>query len=164
MAYLHAIRAIPWVIGVMASDPANSLAWFSNYDPRPYTRYEYEVRAPGVSIYSTLPGNRYAAWSGTSMATPIVSGIAALMRSFFWQREVYSSRYLMGSIVSSKSEIMEGGSGGVVDAYKAITTPPTPGVSFLENWIFDDKWISEKNNSDGGVDSGETIQLALKPA
>jgi hypothetical protein len=39
-----------------------------------------KIVAPGVSIYSSLPGNSYASWSGTSMATPHVSATVALMR------------------------------------------------------------------------------------
>jgi subtilisin family serine protease len=38
-----------------------------------------EVAAPGVSIYSTLPGNNYQALSGTSMAAAHVSGLAGLL-------------------------------------------------------------------------------------
>ena len=48
---------LPWVLGVMASTKTNTIAWFSNYDPCSNTRLEYEIAAPGESIYSTLPGN-----------------------------------------------------------------------------------------------------------
>jgi len=151
----HYPAALPWVLGVEASTPEDKLAWFSNADTQRDTRFEYEIRAPGVSIYSTLPGQAYAAWSGTSMTSPVVSGIAALMRAFFWQREVYSSRFLMGSIAASCH-------GGVVDAYLALTEPPTPGVSLLENWLFDSKAIATGNDADGRADSGETLHLAVE--
>jgi thermitase len=39
------------------------------------------IAAPGVKIMSTIPGNKYAAFNGTSMAAPHVSGLIGLMKS-----------------------------------------------------------------------------------
>ena len=141
--------ALPYVLGVEASTPANGLAFFSNNGPH------YEVRAPGTGIHSTLPGDAYAAWSGTSMAAPVVSGVAALMRSFFFQRDVYSNRFIMASIAANQT-------GGVIDAYKALTEPPTPGVVMFENWLFDDLSIDPDNDADGRVDAGDKFHLGIE--
>ena len=67
---------VPNIIAVAATDQNDQLADFSSYGAS-----SVDLGAPGVNIYSTLPGNRYDWWDGTSMATPHVTGVIALAKA-----------------------------------------------------------------------------------
>src|SRR5690606_20962502 len=106
------------------------IAPFSNYGRR-----SVDVFAPGMQINSTMPGSAYKEQDGTSMAAPVVSGLAALIRSYYPQftaKEV--KEIIMKSVVKpgQRLTVREDGtrrrvkmkdisvSGGVINAYQAL--------------------------------------------
>ncbi|MCA1916200.1 S8 family serine peptidase [Methanospirillum hungatei] len=111
------------ILSVAATDYNDKLASFSNYGPN-----SVDLAAPGVSIYSTSKSGTYQYLSGTSMATPHVSGVAALIKS---QNPSMSATQIRSRIFSSVDAIssLSGkvGSGGRLNAAKALGgAAPTP--------------------------------------
>lgn len=74
----HSPVGIDGVIGVSAIDQNGRRTEFSNIN----TGLSMPIAAAGLDIYSTLPGGSYSPMSGTSMATPIVSGLIGVLRAF----------------------------------------------------------------------------------
>ena len=116
-------------ITVGASDCNGYAASFSNYGNK-----SVDVFAPGVSIYSTTPGEvPYTNFDGTSMASPVVAGVAALLREYFPAltaaeiktiilKSVIDPATHLNNDSAPKKELIKNLciSGGIVNAYAAV--------------------------------------------
>tara|TARA_B110000037_G_scaffold152219_1_gene171589 strand:- start:5386 stop:7008 length:1623 start_codon:yes stop_codon:yes gene_type:complete len=103
-------------------------ARFSNYN-----KEMVDVFAPGLEIYSTIPDNKYQAIQGTSMASPMVAGIAALLKSYFPKLTMFEIRdIIFASVQEVERETPRPGvkeqvpfsslsnTGGIVNVYNAV--------------------------------------------
>ncbi|WP_276389006.1 S8 family peptidase [Eudoraea chungangensis] len=117
-------------VGALTMDYGSEMvASYSNYG-----KIKVDVFAPGSDIYSTMPNNKYKFNSGTSMASPMVAGLAALIRSYYPKLSASDvKQILMQSGLSSKANVILDGdsnkarsfdeiskSGKMVNAYNAL--------------------------------------------
>ena len=100
-------------LSVGASTSIDALASFSNHGSW------VQIAAPGEDILSSVPGGEYAVWSGTSMATPLVAGEAALVRA---ANPNFTSSDVVGHIIS-KSEGIDGPVSKRIDVAAALGIP-----------------------------------------
>ncbi|MEP6466814.1 MAG: S8 family peptidase [Parafilimonas sp.] len=116
------------------------IAYFSNYG-----KNSVDVFAPGVKIYSTLPGS-YGYHDGTSMASPVVTGIAALIRSYFPQLSAEQVKYAITKSARQYS----------AEVNKPMRDDPSTYFSVTMN---------ELTNNGGFADAETAVKLAatLKP-
>lgn len=149
--------AYSFVIGVEATDSDGSQAAFSNYDDdgpthSGYTEgYNYSIRAPGVSIYSTMFDDTYASYSGTSMAAPFVAGAAGLVVT---QNPTWSKEKIRAQLSQSASGASDS-STGLLNIYSALTMTLPPNLKLGSSIAVGDA----TGDNDGKVDAGETITL-----
>ena len=163
--------ALSYVLGVMSVGSGGVESRFTNWDAGAYNAVEYEVYAPGEQILSTIPGNKYAAWNGTSMAAPVVSAMAAILKHEYPDQP---TKFICGQLVntSERSAIcvnpekhtVNGKPHNlpkIVDLYAALTEMPSPEVSVYDWYVSDAADLNEENSEDGVIDAGETIALAF---
>jgi cell wall-associated protease len=105
------------VVGASGPHPDSTLkASFSNYG-----QTAVDVFAPGVQIYSSIPGSKYAYFDGTSMACPVVAGLAALIREYYPKLTAGQVKeIILQSVVKNDQLTRYCITGGVVNAYNAL--------------------------------------------
>ncbi len=108
------------VVSVASSDDRDQLSSFSNYG-----KETVDLAAPGSSILSTVANNNYQSLSGTSMATPYVAGVAALIMAQYPGISMEEVKYrLMGSVDFKSAFANRTVSGGRLNAVKALSDSP----------------------------------------
>jgi uncharacterized repeat protein (TIGR01451 family) len=114
--------ATPNMISVAATDNRDALAYFSNIGPT-----TVHLGAPGMNVYSTMPGASYGSLSGTSMAAPHVSGVAALVLA---QHPSYTTAQVKAAILDNTDPIssLQGKviTNGRLNAARALGVPAGP--------------------------------------
>lgn len=119
------------VISVAAIDNKGELAYFSNFG-----KITVHLAAPGVNIFSTTPKEEYGYKNGTSMATPHVSGVAALV----WAHEPNLTNMEVRNRIFSTVTKLPGLKGevktvGMLNAYQALMNiMPPPDMNDPINW------------------------------
>lgn len=142
------------VMSVAAIDRNKNVASFSQYNS------QVEIAAPGVGVLSTTPGSNYQSFNGTSMATPHVSGVAALVWSHFPNCSVTEVRSALNSsaqdLGATGRDIYYGH--GLVQAKAAYDvlqasscggntpTPPPVGIIDLDNGAVEANLAAQKND------------------
>jgi outer membrane protein assembly factor BamB len=116
----------PEVIAVGATDSKDVRASFSNYGTK------VDVSAPGVSIYSTMPGNTYGFLDGTSMASPHAAGVSALI----WSRNKKLTNQQVRDILQNNCDNIDAKNPGFagklgkgrINAFRALSNTPVPEI------------------------------------
>ncbi len=163
----------PLVMAVAASDQRDRKATFSNFGP------EIDITAPGTSIFSTLPRayGDYGAGSGTSMACPHVSGVAALIVSKYGGQGVTPDFVRLRLEASAKPielsnpALTAGLGAGRLNAFEALqppdNQPPSPvtdlGIALLKYDSLVIRWTATGGNGNEGRAYGYDLRISPNP-
>jgi thermitase len=107
-----------YLMVVASTEKTGNLSYFSNFGIE-----NVDLAAPGGNIYSTLPNNKFASLSGTSMASPVAVGVAAEILSIRPDLNALELKALLLDTVTKKSTFeTKIKSGGRIDLLKAVDT------------------------------------------
>jgi subtilisin family serine protease len=139
-----------FVIGVEATTSEGKLAQFSNFDEHPIItntyNHNYELKAPGVNIISTIPGGNYRIFNGTSMAAPVVAGTVALIDNY----ETQTKEQIFTRLIQSSEQNIN------IDLAMGFIL--VPDLFYSTQTLIDTIGIADE---DGAPDAGEIIEIWL---
>ena len=108
-------------ISVGALEPKYGTGVVASYSN--FGKTNVDVFAPGSSIYSTIPGNKYKSQPGTSMAAPGVAGVAALIRSYYPKLSASQVKQILKeSGLPLNTKVVVGGDSNDVRSFSELST------------------------------------------
>jgi len=160
---------LPNIITVASTDQNDNLSSFSNLGAN-----SVHIAAPGSDILSTVSNGQYQEFSGTSMATPQVAGVAALIRAV---KPEYSPEQIREILIATAIPTISLDGFGILDAYAALTmtsglpignsiidlsqnSPPSVGVG----WTFNNDVYTIRNSANvtvTGSNAGSERRIAV---
>ncbi|MCR5130121.1 MAG: S8 family serine peptidase [Prevotella sp.] len=152
--------AYSFVLGVQATNQEGNVAGFSNYDcdgPNYSSTsslqdpdgFNYELKAPGTEMLSTIPGGSYKTLSGTSMSAPLVAGAISALKMV---KRYDTQEILWGDLLHTDN---------IAQAYRLAKRPAE--LDLMKIMYRERKELSEETeedySGDGEIDAGETVLL-----
>lgn len=149
-----------FVLGVQATTQSGGLAGFSNHDTtgpnyssvstlQDPDGFNYELKAPGTNILSTIPGGKYKVLQGTSMASPLVAGAISALKMV---KNYDTQEILWGDLLHTDN---------IAQAY-AVTQRPAE-LDMLQIQMHNRKDLADETEEDYSgdheIDAGETVSI-----